>query len=290
MNFYSAARIVVALAGVNSKARAKLGDPDSIRRLANKNCVHGFVPCEHGIVAGSGTYNGESCVVACNGRCCQGEDACTHFTGTVCMDGSCNGKRSCCEANIGLVSESCKGDYSCDHVAHLPESELDDFAKFRVFRAKKSCNGLHACEYAACDHGHLDLLDDSCNGDYACDHVAQYNYEGGIGSMRHVCNGDHACCELLGHAPGGPNDPPGGATPFPPDSTDAVNCCNAPNDDCRDDANHDHTLPFACAPPNCTTITSSKDCEKPTFHYCFLDGNGPSAECLFTPWDSLYPP
>ena len=79
-----------------------------------------FVTCKNGLDSSDPTDN-TKCFDTCNNNCCTFDDgsgnlddACSGFTGKVCMDGkSCNGKYACWNAYIPSVVNSCIGDEAC---------------------------------------------------------------------------------------------------------------------------------------------------------------------------------
>jgi hypothetical protein len=83
-------------------------------------CTQGYVDCENGMVRGNdGNPTGTTCQAACEESCCIGTDACTGFTGLVCMDGgTCSGFRACRDAKIPFVVNSCKGEQACDRAGN----------------------------------------------------------------------------------------------------------------------------------------------------------------------------
>ena len=93
------------------------------------DCMEGFTVEDPGV----------TCEVACDGDCCVGEDSCKGFTGSVAKDGSCNERRACYKAEIGVVSGgSCDGPNACS------------YAKIGVVSGK-SCKGPSACNISKSD-------------------------------------------------------------------------------------------------------------------------------------------
>jgi hypothetical protein len=171
------------------------------------NCVDGFV-------RGTDTTNPDNrCHVKCDKKdCCTfddggtPEDACSGFNGNVCLDGSCNGKEACQNANIPSVVNSCIGDYACYNaggdggsIGNVNYSCKGIGACFKlahqngkVGNVLNSCIGEYACQFAAFDGGLIGSITDSCKeGIQACSNLG-FRY-GIVGNILNACRGDYAC-------------------------------------------------------------------------------------------------
>ena len=126
--------------------------------LGDSTCTAGYVDCIDGFVAGDSS---KSCAEECDGYCCVGYEACVHFTGKVCRDGSCSnwGWDACGFATIPVVINSCKGStWTCIHAGGEDGS---------VGNMINSCNGYRACEDLG-DGGAVGNITNSCNGQRSC--------------------------------------------------------------------------------------------------------------------------
>lgn len=82
-----------------------------------------FVACNDGVVS----ETGESCAAACDGKCCQGEDACIEFTGEVCRDDvSCVGDQACYGSSVNKVIQGCTGYRACVGVGYPYTEEINN--------------------------------------------------------------------------------------------------------------------------------------------------------------------
>jgi len=163
----------------------------------------GYVNCTDGSVD-----SGETCAEACDGECCDGEDACTGFTGLICKDGySCKGEASCYSGSIGFVVYGCNGFEACLYAGYYDGS---------IGAVRNSCVGPGACLYAAYRGGKVEGIEDSCNGFDACGFAASgcityyegdcsgdSDFEGGsIGMIKSSCIEGLATCVGLAYANG----------------------------------------------------------------------------------------
>jgi len=150
------------------------------------------IECLNGSEVLNGVITERTCHEACAGSCCEEDNACDLFTGSVRTDGSCSGVNACSGAKIGLVENSCIGDYSCSY-AGVGVSDVG------IGSIKSSCNGHGACSNAAYE-GYIDSIEESCNyGDYNCYQLAR---GGSIGRILSSCSGtanapvNDACAEV----------------------------------------------------------------------------------------------
>ncbi len=174
-----------------------LADVGVLVNAKKTKCTKGFVNCVNGFVKGSG--NAITCKDACGGSCCVGNsafpNACENFTGQICKDQSCSGKKACMYGSVKSVVYSCQGDYAC-YKAAVPTCPFPPFCgTYKAVTGSigpvvNSCNGDHACVWAGSTDGRIGSIMDSCNGMYAC------FYAGGGGriqSIQNSCNDDRAC-------------------------------------------------------------------------------------------------
>jgi hypothetical protein len=92
--------------------------PQARKLDAVETCgANGYVDCVNGTVR---DMPGVSCASACDGQCCQGDNACDPygfpgFTGKVCKDGiSCMGEKACLGSTVQyLVYQGCNGTLAC---------------------------------------------------------------------------------------------------------------------------------------------------------------------------------
>ena len=160
------------------------------------NC-NTYVTCKNGLdISDStgGTTCYDSCVASGESLCCAYTDvtgatfnACSGFTGKVCMDGSCNGFAACQDAMIPSVVNSCIGGQVCYNAGSEGGS---------IEKVSDSCKGTFACNCLGFFNGKVGNVLNACNFDGACSHAA---YKGGIiGSISDSCNEDNGACGFLG--------------------------------------------------------------------------------------------
>jgi hypothetical protein len=175
-------------------------DVGVLAKAKKKKCTKGFVNCVNGFVKGSG--NAITCKDACSGSCCVGNsafpDACEKFTGQICKDQSCSGKKACTNASIKSVVNSCRGSSACYKVAVPCPSPTYSYGckdynavTGRVGPVVNSCTGDEACALAGSADGRIGSIQDSCNGKSAC--YAAGGLGGRVQSIRNSCNDDRAC-------------------------------------------------------------------------------------------------
>mmetsp|Transcript_32021 Transcript_32021/g.58675 ORF Transcript_32021/g.58675 Transcript_32021/m.58675 type:complete len:468 (+) Transcript_32021:276-1679(+) len=192
--------------------------------ITSSVCNKGFVDCRDGFEVIDGETTTRTCHDACGGSggsCCsdgKGLDACDHFSGLVCKDGSCNasnGGKVCKDASIERVINSCIGGEACMNagsngfVGYVVDSCQGDMAcsnagsdggKIGIIR--NSCtHGNEICHSTGRDGGFIGMIDDSCKfGDRNCLGLAE---EGSIGYIIRSCSGTeddltHDSCSQAG--------------------------------------------------------------------------------------------
>jgi hypothetical protein len=146
-----------------------------------------FVECDNGNVKDTSI----SCAVACNGKCCVGDNSpCSGFTGKLCKDGSCSGELACENANIPLVVNSCKGWWACRLAG--TKNAGGNIGSILV----DSCNNDSACFSLVGDNGVVGNITSSCNGYKSCTNAGLY---GLIGNISSSCNEERSCRGLGVH-------------------------------------------------------------------------------------------
>jgi len=160
--------------------------------ITSSVCNKGFVDCRDGFEVIDGETTTRTCHDACGGSggsCCsdgKGLDACDHFSGLVCKDGSCNasnGGNVCKDASIERVINSCIGREACMNAGS------NGFVGYVV----DSCQGDMACESAGSDGGEIGIIRNSClHGNENCHSAGTYGAI--IGMINDSCKfGDRNC-------------------------------------------------------------------------------------------------
>ena len=137
-----------------------------------------------------------------------GTGACASFSGKVCKDGSCDGIKSCYQATIPWVVNSCKGgDYACreaDNVGNIVNSCQGPAACYelghpggKVGEIRDSCIGERACVYISYGDGQVGNIVNSCNAKQACESVADQDFSlPNQGDIVDQCNTYKSCYKL----------------------------------------------------------------------------------------------
>ena len=162
-------------------------------RPADPFCPQGYVKCFNGFEVGSNPKR--KCSEACGLKCCNGDQACDGFSGSVCKDGSCSGDAACYYAIIPDVVKSCIGDESCREVANQSQSEV----KGIVGRIVNSCKEENAC-FRLASKGKVGEIRDSCIGKNSCVEVGNgggsAESRSTVGDLIGSCQGEAACNSL----------------------------------------------------------------------------------------------
>mmetsp|Transcript_19646 Transcript_19646/g.30852 ORF Transcript_19646/g.30852 Transcript_19646/m.30852 type:complete len:264 (-) Transcript_19646:998-1789(-) len=231
---FGSATDAIDSADVGLNANLILADSVITPSVCNKGCVD----CRNGFEVIDGETTTRTCHDACGGSggsCCsdgKGLDACDHFSGLVCKDGSCNasnGGKVCKDASIERVINSCIGVEACMNAGSNGGSVGD---------VVDSCHGRHACAGAAYG-GSIDTIENSCNyGNFNCYRLAR---KGSIGHILSSCSGTAGSAVLVNYAcyRVGNGEPTG----------DILSCCNGENEVCCQSSYicSITTLPKACA-------------------------------------------
>jgi len=188
---FGSATDAIDSADVGLNANLILADSVTTPSVCNKGCVD----CRNGFEVIDGETTTRTCHDACGGSggsCCsdgKGLDACDHFSGLVCKDGSCNasnGGKVCKDASIERVINSCIGGEACMNAGS------NGFVGYVV----DSCQGDMACESAGSDGGEIGIIRNSClHGNENCHSAGTYGAI--IGMINDSCKfGDRNCLGL----------------------------------------------------------------------------------------------